>query len=248
MNRAVWLLAAAVRLLAEDGRAIVEEVQRRSATGSYQYQGALTVTDARGKVTSKGWRYARLGSAGEARTVVRFTSPPDVRGVALLIVNHADRASDQWMWTPLLGRERRIARQDRTTRFLGTDFTFEDLEERDVKQFEFGRVETEELDGVACWRIEGRPRQERHSQYSSLLLWVRKDRMVVVRADSLVNGQAVRRVLQSDFARIGEIWTARVIECLDLKRGSRTRLTMERIKYEARLDEAEFTLEALRHE
>ena len=52
----------------------------------------------------------------------------EVNGVALLIHNHTDRASDQWMWTPALQRDRRIALQDRSTRFFGTDFSFEDLE------------------------------------------------------------------------------------------------------------------------
>ena len=31
-------------------------------------------------------------------------APPLVKGVALLVHNHPDRASDQWMWTPELNR------------------------------------------------------------------------------------------------------------------------------------------------
>jgi hypothetical protein len=65
--------------------------------------------------------------------VIRFTAPPEVKGVTLLIVNHPDRSSDQWMWTPAIERDRRIAMQDRSTRFR-PDFSFEDLEERDVDQ------------------------------------------------------------------------------------------------------------------
>ncbi len=64
--------------------------------------------------------------------MLRFTVPAEVKGVGLLIVNHTDRASDQWLWRPNIGREQRIAFQDRSTRFFGTDFSFEDLEERDV--------------------------------------------------------------------------------------------------------------------
>ena len=69
--------------------------------------------------------------------MLRFTAPAEVKGVALLIVNHPDRASDQWMWRPTIGRDQRIALQDRSTRFFGTDFSFEDLEERDVDQYDF---------------------------------------------------------------------------------------------------------------
>lgn len=49
------------------------------------------------------------GSAGQSKAVLRFTAPAEVKGVALLIHNHPDRASDQWMWTPAVARERRIA-------------------------------------------------------------------------------------------------------------------------------------------
>jgi len=37
----------------------------------------------------------------------------------------------------VLTRERRVATQDRRSRFFGTDFSFEDLEERDVNQYRY---------------------------------------------------------------------------------------------------------------
>ena len=91
--------------------------------------------------------------------MIRFLAPAEVKGVALLVVNHPDRSSDQWMWTPAIGRDRRIALQDRSTRFFGTDFSFEDLEERDVDQYDYRLTGEEALDGAPCWRIEARPRQ-----------------------------------------------------------------------------------------
>jgi hypothetical protein len=56
--------------------------------------------------------------------MLRFTAPAEVKGVALLIVITPTR-SDQWMWRPSIGRDQRIALQDRSTRFFGTDFSFE---------------------------------------------------------------------------------------------------------------------------
>jgi len=38
------------------------------------------------------------------------------------------------MWTPAIERDRRIALQARATRFFGTDFTCDDLEQPDVDQ------------------------------------------------------------------------------------------------------------------
>ena len=114
--------------------------------------------DAKGKISDKRWTYDRLGSHGQSKAVLRFTAPAEVKGVALLIVNHPDRASDQWMWTPALERDRRIALQDRSTRFFGTDFSFEDLEERDVDQYDYRLEGVEPLDGAACWKIQSTPK------------------------------------------------------------------------------------------
>ncbi len=106
MNRYACLVMMALPLCAQDARQIVDEAQKRSHADSQRYEGTLEVSDARRKVSTKRWIYERLGSAGESKAVLRFTAPAEVKGVALLIHNHPDRASDQWMWTPAVARER----------------------------------------------------------------------------------------------------------------------------------------------
>ena len=81
-------------------RQVVEEAQRRGRSVSERYEGLLQTFEASGKTSEKRWMYSRIGSHGQSKVVIRFTDPAEVRGVALLIVNHPDRASDQWMWTP----------------------------------------------------------------------------------------------------------------------------------------------------
>ena len=89
------VLALATPYAADNARGIIEEVQRRTDTMSQQYEGLLQVVDAKGRVADKRWTFERLGSHGRSRSVLRFTSPAEVKGVALLIVDHSDRASDQ---------------------------------------------------------------------------------------------------------------------------------------------------------
>src|SRR5262245_2631081 len=156
---------------ADNARQIVEEAQKRTDAKSQRYEGLLQVFDAKGKTSDKRWSLERLGSHGQSKAVLRFTAPAEVKGVALLIVNHPDRASDQWMWTPAIERDRRIALQDRSTRFFGTDFSFEDLEERDVSQFEYVLVGEERLDGNACWKLQSTPKEAKSSQYSRSIVW-----------------------------------------------------------------------------
>jgi hypothetical protein len=82
---------------AQDARQVMTEVHKRATAQSQHYEGLLQVIDGKGRTSDKRWTYDRLGSHGNSRTVIRFTGPADVKGVALLIVNHPDRPSDQWM-------------------------------------------------------------------------------------------------------------------------------------------------------
>ena len=211
-----WLLAAR-RLLAQDARQIVEESQRRGRTNSQRYEGSLEVIGANNKVSKKRWTFERLGSYGESKAIIRFTAPAEVKGVALLVVNHPDRSSDQWMWTPAIGRDRRIALQDRSTRFFGTDFSFEDLEERDVNQYEYKLTGEEAIDGAAVLAHRGAPAPRQDSQYTSLAHLDPQGQLCrpcSTRTSSRTSWSA--GCTQTDIAKVQGIWTARTLEMTDL--------------------------------
>lgn len=245
---AICMLFGAFPLLAQDARQIVAESQRRGRSNSQHYEGGLEVTSPNGKVTTKSWQSFRLGSYGDSKVIIRFTAPAEVKGVALLVVNHQDRSADQWMWTPAIGRDRRIALQDRSTRFFGTDYSFEDLEERDVNLFDYKLTGEEPIDGAACWRIEARPRQGKVSQYTLSKVWIRKDNYVPVQYENYVKDQAARRLHQTDLRQIQGIWTPCVSEMIDLRRNTKTILRTEKLEYNISLKEDDFTVQALRRE
>jgi len=243
-----WFAVGGIGSAADDARTIVAEAQRRTNAASQRYEGLLQVFDAKGKVSDKRWSFERLGSHGQSKAVLRFVAPPEVKGVALLVVNHADRASDQWMWTPAIERDRRIALQDRSTRFFGTDFSFEDLEERDVDQYDYMLLGEEVIDGAPAWKIQSTPKQTKSSQYTRSIVWIRKDSYALARIENFVKEKLVRRLSYADIQNVQGIWTARQMEMFDLTRGSRTRLTLDKLQYNLPLKEEDFTLQAIRRQ
>jgi hypothetical protein len=150
------------------------------------------------------------------------------------------------MWTPALERDRRIALQDRSTRFFGTDFSFEDLEERDVEQYDYALLGEEAIDGALCWRIQSTPKQSRSSQYTRSVIWIRKDNYAWARVDSYVSDDVVRRLEHKDIRNVQGVWTAHENTMTDLRRGGITRLALDKIEYNVPLREGDFTVEALR--
>jgi outer membrane lipoprotein-sorting protein len=233
---------------ADNAREIVDEAQKRTDAGSERYEGLLQVFDANGKISDKRWSFDRIGSHGNSKAVLRFSAPAEVKGVALLVVNHPDRASDQWMWTPAIERDRRIALQDRSTRFFGTDFSFEDLEERDVDQYDYRLLGDDAIDGVACWKIESQPKESKSSQYTRSIVWIRKDNYAFQRIENFIKDQVVRRLIYSKIENVQGIWSARQLEMFDLRRGSHTRLTFDRLQYNVPMRDDDFTLQAIRRQ
>jgi len=250
MNRRqfVCALVASSAAAADDARQIVEESQRRTHASSERYEGILEVISNNAKVSKKSWEYTRLGSFGNSKAIIRFTAPAEVKGVALLVLNHSDRSSDQWMWTPAISRDRRIALQDRSTRFFGTDFSFEDLEERDVNQYDYQLTGEDAIDGALCWRIEARPKQIKTSQYTFSRIWTRKDNYIPVQYENFVKDQLARRLHESDLQNMQNIWTPRRLEMTDVRRNSRTILRIEKLEYNVPMKDDDFTVQALRRE
>lgn len=234
--------------MAQDARQLVLESQNRSRAKSEQYEGTLEVAGSQNKASLKRWTFKRIGSFGESKTIVRFTAPDEVKGIALLIVNHPDRASEQWMWTPAIGRDRRIALQDRSTRFFGTDFSFEDLEERDMDQFDYKLVGMNTVEGAACWKIESKPKESKSSQYTRSVISIRKDNYVTARVENYNQDKLMRTVQYGDIRKVDGIWTPARLEASDAARQSRTILKLEKLRYNLPLRDEEFTPEALRRD
>ena len=80
------------------------------------------------------------------------------------------------------------------------------------------------------------------------MVWIRKDNYAFARIESYVKDTAVRRLDYSDIQNVQGIWTARRLEMADLRRGSRTRLTLDKLQYNLPMKEEDFTLQALRRQ
>jgi outer membrane lipoprotein-sorting protein len=122
------------------------------------------------------------------------------------------------------------------------------LEERDVNQYDYQLLGDDSCDGAACWKVQSSPKESKSSQYTHSIAWIRKDNYTFTRIDNFIKDQAVRRLTYSDIQNVQGIWTARQLEMLDVRRGSRTRLTLEKLQYNVPMKDEDFTLQAIRRQ
>jgi hypothetical protein len=234
---------------ADEARDLLVRSEDRHRTKSQEYEGDLVVTAAKdGRERRKSWRSYRLGYAGDSRMLIRFTAPPEVKGVGFLSLPRRGKNPEQWLYLPSMKRERRIATQDRSASFVGTDFNYEDMEELDHEKYDVKLLADATVAGQPCRVVEARPRPDAgKSLYEKKLLFLRKDVLYVARMDLFRPGENEpgKRLLLEDVTLVDGHHVARKMTMQDLGKGSTTVIRLEKLAFDRPQPEGRFTLQNL---
>jgi len=233
---------------AQDAQKIIEGVYDQDKSRDITWWATLDIYGREGHSPQrKKFDFSRIGPPGESKTLIRFTDPPEVRGVALLSVNHKGESIKQWLYTPAIERVRPIAPRDRSERFVGSDFTYEDIAERVVDDFTYRILnESESIDGHKTYKIEATPASPDRSQYKVLYLWVAQDVPCILRAEMYDStGKEVRVLHATGLKKVSGMWGARRLEITSSLENTRTVLTIDGVRVNTGLREDVFTPEAL---
>lgn len=246
------VLMAGLSFAAPDARSLLKESESRHRTKTQQYAGNLTVVNKEGKIRKKGWKSFRQGYAGDAKNLIRFTDPPEVKGVGFLSLSRSSGQNpDQWLYLPSMKRERRIATQDRDASFVGTDFNYEDMEEFDHEKYKVTLQSDQTVDGQPCYVIAATPLESSgKSVYEKKILYLRKDILYLLREDLYLKGdkQPGKVFILSDLQNVGGHWVAKKWEMSDLKKRSKTTVVLQEIAFDKPQPANRFTLQNLNRE
>ncbi|MCR9248630.1 MAG: outer membrane lipoprotein-sorting protein [bacterium] len=112
------------------------------------------------------------------KSIVRFLTPAEIKGVAALTHEHPDAVDDNWLYLPATKRVRRISGANKTASFQGTEFTYEDLSNRIVAKYDWRFLAEAEIDAAAgkvpVYSLEAKPRYT-DTGYSRLVIHVHRE-------------------------------------------------------------------------
>jgi len=100
-----------------------------------------------------------------------FDSPRDVKGTAFLSFTHALKPDDQWLYLPALKRVKRISSANKSGKFMGSEFAYEDLTSQEVAKYRYKYLRDESVEGRNTMVVERYP-QYKHSGYKRQVVWV----------------------------------------------------------------------------
>ncbi|MCW8107231.1 outer membrane lipoprotein-sorting protein [Alteromonas ponticola] len=103
-----------------------------------------------------------------------FDSPRDVSGTAFLSFSHSKEPDEQWIYLPALKRVKRIASQNKSGPFMGSEFAFEDMTSFEVDKFTYDFLREDTYQGDDVYVITQIP-QDDFSGYSKQIVWIDKE-------------------------------------------------------------------------
>jgi hypothetical protein len=242
----VALLGAAADVLPDSlsGREVMERAHGNWTRYDTSATLRIEVVSRSGRRMERELEALRIRVDGQARTLIRMTYPPDLRGTTLLVLENGARDDDRFLYLPVSRRIRRIAGGQRGDRILGTDFSYEDLGAGDLDDFRHERLSDARLDGVDCYVVETEELHPGPGSYRRTS-WISRDRFVPLRVEYERHGRLSRR-LETDSTSITELgpgaWLPRRLVMRDLIRGTRTELGVERLETDPALDPDRLTL------
>lgn len=176
--------------------------------------------------------------------LVEFTNPRD-RGTKFLKVE-----DNLWMYFPDAEEIVKISGHMLEQGVMGSDFSYQDLMESEklTDLYDFKLMREEELDGRACYVLEGVAREGVDVSYYRRLSWIDRERFVVLKEEFYAqSGRLLKIMLSKKVQQFGDRWyiTEAVMED-KLRKNTRTEFRVTSIEFDVEIPDDTFTLENLR--
>jgi hypothetical protein len=247
----LWCLSAVAGM--PDATTILQAIHARDRGKDLIWEVTIDLIDRNGSTrqrTGKIFRRTLPDNRNEQVTV--FLSPANIRNTALLEVETEANDDYMWLYIPALKATKRIPPSGRGDKFVGTDFTMEDVNLGFKYQDYIGIVQqTSIVDGhpIAIMRIEPQTadlKQDIGFDYS--IATVRTDQYIIIDQHFYQNEREIRHNQALDIRNIDGIWTPMEIRSVDLVNDHHTVLKLQTAKYNSNLSDALFRKEALARE
>lgn len=211
-------------LLAQTDKAqqTFEEFDARRSAITYETATMhMRIVDPRGRVRERELQSWSHQDRDDSKSLVRFLAPADVRGTGFLTIREGGNEV-QRLFLPALNRIQTITSGQRGDRFMGSDFTYEDMGDQDPDDFTFSTLE--ESTSAGTMLIKANRKESTTYAYAHFLIDTR--RYVLLKAEYYSkSGELLRRLESEDIVEVrGGIWRANKLTMRDVKANRYTEL------------------------
>ncbi len=235
---------------AQDGTSIMKKVLNKANWKDMKAKVTLTITSASGsKRIRKIDMMSRKRTDDESDMLMRFTEPADVRGTAFLIIEHATRDDDRYLYLPALRRIKRIASSGKGGNFMSSDFTYYDIGKPKLADWKYRLVKSVFVDGIDCYIIEARPASPELAKdigYQKIFHWVDKSNYTIIHSEYYDRlGKKWKILTVPGLKKINGVWFQTHLVMKDIQAHRSSEFEFTDIKVNVGIPASTFTKRAL---
>jgi Outer membrane lipoprotein-sorting protein len=250
-------------VLADDANPSADELAKNAlAHDTFGFEGTqiharLVLTDPGGATQERAFDgISKKGDGGLIKSVVRFTAPANVAGTAFLMIQHSGAPDEQYIYLSRMKTTRRIGGTgEREGSFMGSDFSYADLERKDVRDATYTRLPDDPVGKDACFVLQATPRSTSGSSsgpgsavYSKVITWVRQKDWMPLRIQMFGRDGQLDK---TTFTRRVRVIDGKPVVVESHTENARTHhttdLVLDDVQFKSDLPDASFTPAALEH-
>lgn len=240
--------------LALDAREIMEKVDGRDDGDNMTANVEMVLIDKNDNRRIREIKVFNKDKGKDTWKLQFFLAPADVKDTGFLTYDYYEggRDDDQWLYLPDLHKTKRIASSDKSSAFMGSDFSYADMTKRVLDEWTYTLLKESEVDGHKVWLIEALPAnkevEERYG-YLKSVIFVRQDIFMGVRAVHwLKEGKKIKYQEMRNIQEIDGIWVSTEYHMKTTKNKVTLHSTVMQwsdIKFDQQLDDTMFTVRRL---
>ena len=203
---------------------IMQKVDDRDSGHTQISTATMTLIDKKDRKRVRKLKLFSKEFSDVEKTITFFLSPADVKDTSFLSYDWKDdnKEDDSWLYLPAMQRVNRTATGDKSNSWMGSDFTFSDVEGIELNEYTYKMLaESDLVDGHDCWKIEAVPKSKdiiKKTGYLKSVNWIRKDAFLVVRGINYVKkGKKIKYFSTKNIKKVDGIWTIGTIQMVTTK-------------------------------
>jgi len=233
----------------EQGRAIALEADKRdSGFGAYTNNVKMILRNKHGKESIREIRSKTLEVENDGdKSLTIFDRPRDVKGTALLSFTHKEGPDDQWLYLPALKRVKRIASDNKSGPFMGSEFAYEDITSQEVEKYTYKFIKDDSLNDMDVFVFERYP-VDKKSGYTRQVIWMDKDNYKERKIEYYDRKNALLKTLVLDEYNLylDKFYRTHNMHMENHQTGKSTRLLQSNYNFDVELSDRDFDKNSLK--
>ncbi len=228
--------------IAQTAKQIAYKVYEHKSPKNGESDMTMTLINKKGNKRVRNLHQYFIDLGEVEKKIMFFTAPADVKNTSFMNYSYdeADRNDDQWLYLPALKKVKRISSSSKDNDFMGSDFTYEDMEKRSPERDEHKLIKNETYNGEAVWVVEATPKEE--EQYSKRKVWVSKSKELPLKVEFYdEDGELLKILTVTEVKQIKGYWIIIKQVMKNVQKNHQTVISLANVKVENGITDSKFS-------